>query len=84
LRGPDGENHGQAAADEDGGVGGAESALMEAGGGEISEVPAAVDQVGAEQAAEEHDFGGEEDPHAEAGGIALLLFGRRSGGAAGL
>ena len=36
----------------------------------------AVDQVGAEQTAEEHDFGGEEDPHAETGGVALLLFGR--------
>ena len=40
-----------------------------------SEVPSAVDQVGAEQAAEEHDFGGEEDPHAQVGGIALLLLG---------
>ena len=38
-------------------------------------VPAAVNQIGAEQAAEEHDFGGQEDPHAEAGGVALLLLG---------
>ena len=34
-----------------------------------------ADQVGAEQSAEEHDFGGEEDPHAETGGVALLLLG---------
>ena len=83
LRGPDGEHYGQAAADEHGGVGGAERHVDGfAGGGEVSEIPAAVNQVGAEQAAEEHDFGGEEDPHAQAGGIALLLRGRRSGAAA--
>src|ERR1019366_7170515 len=76
LRGPDGEHDGHAAADEDGGVGAAESSVDgRAGGGEISEVPTAINQVGAEQAAEEHNFGGEEDPHAEAGGVALLLFG---------
>ena len=51
-------------------------ALMEVlAAAKSAEVPATVDQVGAEQAAEEHDFGGEEDPHAEAGRVALLLFG---------
>src|SRR5271165_6294786 len=76
LCGPDGEHDGQAAADEDGGVGAAESSVNgRAGGGEVSEVPSAVDQVGAEQAAEKHDLGREEDPHAEVGGVALLLFG---------
>ena len=73
---PDGEHHGQAAADQNGGVSAAEPGIDRlAGGCEITEVPTAIDQVGAEQAPEEHDFGGEEDPHAEAGGIALLPLG---------
>ena len=33
----------------------------------------AVDQVGHEQAAEEHDFGDQEHPHAERGRLELLL-----------
>jgi hypothetical protein len=37
-------------------------------------VPVAVEQVGEEHAAEEHDFGQQEEPHAEAAGLALLLF----------
>jgi hypothetical protein len=41
----------------------------------VAEVPRAIDQVSAEQAAEEHDFCGEKGPHAQAGGIALLLLG---------
>src|ERR1700677_2832365 len=74
LRGPDGEDYGQAAADEHGSVGGAETHIDAfAGGSEVSEVPAAVNQVSAEQTAEKHDFGGEENPHAQAGGVALLL-----------
>src|SRR5271155_1099155 len=74
LSGPDGEDHGQTTADEYGGIGGAERSVDGfAGGGEVSEVPPAVNQVGAEQAAKKHDFGGEEDPHAQAGGVALLL-----------
>ena len=36
-------------------------------------VERAVHQVGAEQAAEEHDFGQQEHPHAEGGGLPLLL-----------
>src|SRR5271163_4284784 len=60
LRGPDREDDGQTAADEHGGVGGAEAHVDSfAGGGEVSEIPAAVDQVSAEQAAEEHDFSGQ-------------------------
>ena len=36
-------------------------------------VPDAVQQVGHEQAAEEHDLGDEEDPHAQRGRFLLLL-----------
>ena len=36
-------------------------------------VPHAVEQVGHQQAAEEHHFGGEEDPHAEGRCLGLLL-----------
>ena len=47
LRGPNGQHYRQAAADQDGGVGGAESGVDGfAGGAEISEIPKAVDQVG--------------------------------------
>src|ERR1700730_12779183 len=54
LRGPNRENHGQAATDEYYGIGGAQRHVDGfAGGGEVGEIPAAVDQVGAEQAAEE-------------------------------
>ena len=35
-------------------------------------IPDAVEHVGQEQAAEEHDFGDEEQPHAERGGFVLL------------
>src|SRR6266702_2597256 len=37
-------------------------------------VPVAVEQVGEEQATEEHDFGQQEEPHAEGSGFALLLL----------
>ncbi len=74
LCGPDSEDYGQAAADQHCSIGGAVGHVDGfAGGGEVSKVQAAVDQVSAEQAAEEHDFSGEEDPHAQAGGVALLL-----------
>src|SRR5208282_2097824 len=46
------------------------------GGAKVSEVHVSVDEVGAEQAAEEHNFLGEEQPHAQAGGIFLLSLGR--------
>src|SRR5689334_25064566 len=76
LRGPDREDDGQAAADQNGGVGRAERGVDRlAGGSEVAEVHAAVDQVRTKQSAEEHDFGGKEDPHAEVRGVALLLLG---------
>src|SRR3974390_477899 len=76
LRRPYGENDSQAAADQNGRVGSAESSVDRlAGGGKIAEVPSAINQIGAEEAAEEHDFGSEKDPHAEVGGILLLLRG---------
>src|ERR1700722_11126033 len=76
LRGPNGEHYGQAAADEHGSVGGAERSVDGfAGGAEVAEVPETINQVGAEHAAEEHDFGSEENPHAQAGCIALLALG---------
>src|SRR6266851_5654792 len=66
LRRPDGENHGQTTADEHCCIGGAVAHVDGfAGGGEVPEIPAAINQVGAEQPAEEHDFGGEENPHAQ-------------------
>ena len=37
------------------------------------EVLKAIDEIGAEHAAEEHDFRHQEQPHAERGGILLLL-----------
>ena len=74
LCGVDGKDDGQATADQHGGVGGAEfPAERLAGGGEVAEVRETVNQVGAEQTSEEHDFGAEEDPHAETGGVFLLL-----------
>ena len=38
-------------------------------------VPVAIDQVGGEEAAEEHDFGEQEEPHGEVGGVDLLAHG---------
>jgi hypothetical protein len=76
LRSPDREDDGQAAADQDSGIGGAESGVDGlAGSAEISEIPETIDQVRAEQPPEKHNFGGEEDPHAKIGGVTLLLFG---------
>src|SRR5579863_4976727 len=62
LGSPNGKDDGQAAADEDSGVGSAQRGINRfAGGCEISEVPAAINQIGAKQAAEKHDFSAEED-----------------------
>ena len=59
-------HHGQAAADEYGGVDRAQSDVERvAGGGEVGEVPETVDEIGAEHAAEEHDFGRQKQPHAQ-------------------
>ena len=38
-------------------------------------VPVAHDQVGGEEPAEEHDFGEQEEPHGEVGGVELLVDG---------
>ena len=44
-----------------------------AAGGEGVKVLQAIDEIGAEHAAEEHDFRHQKQPHAERGGIFLLL-----------
>ncbi len=73
---PDGHGHGQAAHDKDNGVAGAQfdvkSVAANAEGGAES---APIDGVSEEHAAEEQDFGKQEDPHAERGGFLLLLKG---------
>src|ERR1700728_450189 len=74
LRSPNRKNNRQTTADEDSGVCGAKRSIDRlAGGAEISEIPPAINQIGAEQTAEEHDFSAQENPHSETGGIALLL-----------
>src|ERR1700688_1842779 len=45
-----------------------------AGGDKCGVVPVSVEQIGEEETAEEHDFGQEEQPHAEASRLALLSF----------
>src|ERR1700740_1666499 len=76
LGGPYGHGHGEAAGQENHGI---EAAQKEAEGvaahGKRREVRVAVDGVGQHNAAEEHDFRHEEDPHSERGGALLLLQG---------
>src|SRR5579872_957621 len=77
LCGADAEGDGQAAADQNNRVGRAQVDVeAAAAGGKFVVVPDAINQVGAEHAAEEHDFRAKEQPHAEGGGVALLLDGR--------
>src|SRR5208282_3972041 len=77
LGGANSENHGQAGADEHGGVDRAEFNIqLLAGGAKVRKILVAVDQIGTEHTAEEHDFLGEEYPHAQTGGIFLLALGR--------
>src|SRR6266852_4047449 len=77
LGGTNRQNHGQAGADEYHRVYRAEfNVQLLTGGTEVHKILVAVNQVSAEHAAEEHDFLGEEYPHAQAGGIFLLLLGR--------
>ena len=65
-----------------------EQVELVAGGGEGRLVLRAVDRVGQKQAAEEHDLGGQKEPHAQFVGFVLLLQivelvrqrGRRAGG----
>ena len=74
LRGVHRQRHGQAAGEQDGGVDGAEADVeLVAGVGERRRVQRAVDDVGGEQAAEEHDLGDQEHPHAERRRLVLLL-----------
>ena len=61
---------------QDGGIGGADDLVQAAGRDrEHLRIPAAIDGVDGEHAAEEHDFGDEEDPHPEGGGVFLLRLG---------
>ena len=76
LGGPDAHGHGEAGSDEDGGVGCApEDIQLVRCLDEGRVVPVAIDEVGGEQAAEEHDFGEQEEPHGEVGGVTLLRIG---------
>ena len=58
------QHDGQAAADEDSGVNRTQCDVERVtGGGELREIPEAVDEIGAKHAAEEHDLGCEKQPH---------------------
>ena len=76
LGGPHAHGHGEAGSDEDGGVRGApEDIELVRCLDERRIVPVAVDEVGGKEAAEEHDFGEQEEPHGEVGGVTLLRVG---------
>ncbi len=74
LGGPHGHGHGQAAADQDGRIDRPQRdvQLMAAQSKGVG-VCQAVHHVGREDTAEEHDLGGQEDPHTEERGVSLLL-----------
>ena len=72
---PHRQRHEEAGRDEDGGIGRAHADVQRVRrGDERVVVPVAVEQVGEEHSAEEHDFRQQEEPHAEAAGLALLLL----------
>src|ERR1700751_617007 len=74
LRAANGHRNGQAGTDQNRRVDGSEPEIdAGAGSREISEVPVAIHEIGAEHAAEEHDFGDQDQPHAKARGVFLLL-----------
>ena len=74
--GPHTNGHAEARGDQHDGVESAERhAELVGRDGERRVVPVAIEQVGEEHAAEEHDFREQEEPHAEAADLALLLFG---------
>src|SRR5215469_11752138 len=76
LCAPNRHGHRKTGADEHSGIRGTQRYVGGAAGGhERVVVHVAVNQISSEEAAEEHDFSDEEDPHAEAGGIALLIHG---------
>src|SRR5216683_4912389 len=74
LRGPYGHGHGQTAHNQHNGVASAERYVERvAADAERRAEGSAIDGVGQEQAAEEQDFGDQENPHTERGGFLLLL-----------
>ncbi len=74
LRRVNRQRHRQAAADQHRGVDGAEFHVEQAAADfERGQVQRAINDVSGEQPAEEHDFGDQENPHAQAAGFALLL-----------
>src|SRR5713101_8175506 len=74
LGGPDSHSHGQAAHDKDNGIAGAQFNVQRvAANAKSGAESTAIDGVGEEHAAEEQDFGDQENPHAERGGFLLLL-----------
>src|ERR1041385_3839461 len=75
LGGTNRHGHGQATADQDRGVKGANPEVQAAaGGGKFRKEPTPVNQISTKHAAEEHDFCAQEPPHAKRGRVALLLF----------
>src|SRR6266478_6182480 len=76
LRGPDGHGHGQTAHNQHNGVAGAQHDVKGIAANAKSGAECmAVYGVGQKEAAEEQDFGDQEDPHAERSGFLLLLEG---------
>ena len=74
LRAPDAHRHGEAGGDQYRGVERApEDVELVRCLNKRRVIPVAENQVGAEQAPEEHDFRQQEQPHGEAGGVHLLL-----------
>ncbi len=68
------QRHGQAAADQDDSIDGAERQIqLIAALGPRLWIPDAIEHVGEEQPAEEQHLGDEEDPHPERGRLMLLL-----------
>src|SRR5580700_11775573 len=69
------QNNRHRADDKDSGIRGSEPDVeLLTSRGEGVEIGEPVDQVGAEHATEEHDFGDQEQPHAKRGGVLLLLL----------
>src|ERR1700722_13857440 len=74
LRGANGQRHSQAAPDQYRGIQRAEFHFEQmASDFERRQVKRAINNVAGEQSAEEHKFGQQKYPHAEASGLALLL-----------
>src|SRR5713226_1589041 len=74
LRGPDRHGHGQTAHNQHNGVASAQFNVKSvAANAESGAEGATVDSVSEEHAAEEQDFGDQENPHAERGSFLLLL-----------